>query len=144
MILSSLGNSTVSEALFVAKKYYTPETYAHAIRVAEYVEKDNMLNEDSKDACISLALMHDLLEDTEFDASDLDPDLYYALDLLTRKKEVPYDDYCKKIREVAGENEWGFYAYRVKIADMKDHLNQTETLTEKLKAKYLSALRYLL
>lgn len=58
--------------------------------------------------------------------------------------KIPYDDYCKKIREAAGESKWGFYAYRVKIADMKDHLSQTETLTEKLKAKYLSALRYLL
>lgn len=35
-------------------------------------------------------------------------------------------------------------AYWVKLADMKDHLAQTDTLTDKLKDKYLTALPYLL
>ena len=34
--------------------------------------------------------------------------------------------------------------YWVKIADMKDHLAQTDTLTDKLKEKYIEALPYLL
>ena len=34
--------------------------------------------------------------------------------------------------------------YWVKIADMRDHLEQTDTLTDKLKEKYLAALPYLL
>lgn len=35
-------------------------------------------------------------------------------------------------------------AYWVKLADMKDHLSLTDTLTDKLKEKYLSGMRYLL
>ena len=68
----------------------------------------------------------------------------YALDLLTKPADMNYDDYCKRIRSAAGDKVFGYLAYRVKIADMKDHLMQTETLTDKLKTKYLSGLRYLL
>lgn len=88
-----------------------------------------------------------LIEDTKFmdeNQDILSDDIMYALDLLTKPADMNYDDYCKRIRSAAGDKVFGYLAYRVKIADMKDHLMQTETLTEKLKAKYLSGLRYLL
>lgn len=40
--------------------------------------------------------------------------------------------------------EWCQAVYWVKIADMKDHLSQKETLTERLKEKYLEGLVILL
>ena len=41
-------------------------------------------------------------------------------------------------------SEVGKCAWWVKIADMKDHLAQRDTLTEKLRDKYLEALPHLL
>lgn len=64
--------------------------------------------------------------------------------LLTHDKEnMSYDEYCKRIKDSVNTPA-GKLAWFVKIADMKDHLNKTDTLTDKLKEKYLSGLRYLL
>ena len=101
-----------------------------------------------------LALSHDLVEDgyttideimTCVEMNDenkpLIAGLIHDLSLLTRDKSVPYEVYISKIRENGFTNTT---AYVVKIADMKDHLSQQTTLTEKLKAKYLNALAILL
>ena len=48
-----------------------------------------------------------------------------------------YEEYIAKIPK-------GSIAYWVKLADMKDHLTLTDTLTEKLKEKYLRGLAILL
>ena len=54
-----------------------------------------------------------------------------------------YDEYCDIIK-LSAKPDWGKCAWFVKLADMKDHLSQVETLTPRLKEKYLSGLRYLL
>ena len=54
---------------------------------------------------------------------------------------MDYIEYIKRIKKWADTRQ---EAYWVKLADMKDHLAQTETLTDKLKEKYLAALPYLL
>ena len=129
----------IKYALKVAKEYYDEKTFHHAMRVAGYVSQDN---------CIILAMMHDLLEDTDYVFpiySDTDDEEWYinnCLELLTRdKKNSTYETYLQKIKE-----EYKNYpeVYWVKLADMKDHLSQTDTLTDKLKEKYLAALPYLL
>lgn len=142
-----MKNLTVSNALAYANKYYDEKGLRHALRVADYVGQDNLINEKNKNDAIVLAIMHDLAEDTKFvdeNPDVLSSDFIYALNLLTKPSDMDYDDYCKRIRLAAGDMSFGYIAYRVKIADMKDHLMQTETLTEKLKVKYLSGLRYLL
>ena len=134
----------IGYALRTAKQYYNPDTYKHALRVASFVA-DNIFIPDSKmDNCIALAIMHDLEEDTNWDKNkcyELDEYLKESIGLITRKKNVSYIEYIKNIKE-----NMVLYpeVYWVKIADMKDHLAQTDTLTDKLKEKYIEALPYLL
>ena len=136
--------SLIGYALRTAKQYYNPDTYKHALRVASFVA-DNIFIPDSKmDNCITLAIMHDLEEDTNWDKNkcyELDEYLKESIGLITRKKNVSYIEYIKNIKE-----NMVLYpeVYWVKIADMKDHLAQTDTLTDKLKEKYIEALPYLL
>ena len=142
-----MKNLTISEALAYANKYYDEKGLRHVLWVADYVGQDNLIVAKNKNDAVVLAIMHDLIEDTKFleeNKDVLSDDLAYGLDLLTKPLDMNYDDYCKRIRLAAGDKVFGYLAYQVKIADMKDHLMQTETLTDKLKAKYLSGLRYLL
>ena len=133
--------STIGYALRMAKKYYKPETYNHALRVAQYVAENPMIPYEKMDECIALAIMHDLKEDTEWSGGGLDKHFLECLNLITKPKEMNYIDYVKKIHDYSDTKP---EAYWVKMADMKDHLAQTETLTDKLKEKYLAALPYLL
>ena len=104
--------------------------------------ENDLIPDDQMDDCIALAIMHDLLEDTEYQInSALGTYFNKCLKLITKSKEESYIDYIKSIREHA---ETYKLTYWVKLADMKDHLMETETLTDKLKEKYLAAMPYLL
>lgn len=133
--------SLIAYAMRMAKEYYDDKTYDHVARVAQYVAENDMIPSDKMDECIALAWMHDLLEDTEYVINN-NLDLYFkeCIKMITKLKEQDYIEYIKNIREHAHSCE---YAYWVKLADMKDHLAQTETLTDKLREKYLAALPYL-
>lgn len=140
--------SMITDAIRVARKYYDESTYYHAMRVAAYVVNDNSIPKERIERCVALAIMHDLAEDTEFDYfRDSSQDAYDSyikkcIELLTRNKEKDtYESYLSNIK-----NNYNSYpeAYWVKMADMKDHLSETGTLTDKLKEKYLKALPYLL
>lgn len=134
--------SLIGYALRTAKTYYNLKTYNHALRVAEYVSDNDTIPNDKMDLCISLAIMHDLVEDTCYSQYNIIPiELSKGLKNITKQIDVKYIDYIKNI--VANRKECP-EAYWVKLADIKDHLCQKETLTEKLKEKYLEALRYLL
>ena len=135
--------SLFRDAIKVAREYYDDSTYQHAMRVAAYVANDNLVPEHKKDDCVILAIMHDLLEDTEFDLSkfNMNSGMKDCLQILTKDAEITYEEYIKHIKD-----EYPYYpeAYWVKLADIKDHLNQTETLTDKLKEKYITVMPYLL
>lgn len=73
-----------------------------------------------------------LLEDTNYNPKGLPENFTNALKILTKTKEVSYDDYCKSIKSVCHTN-YRKCAYWVKLADMKDHLSLTNTLTDRLK-----------
>lgn len=133
----------VADAFQLAKKYYSKEGYDHAMRVAGYVAENQCIPYEYKDECLCLAIMHDLVEDTEYKPSGLPPNFACALKLLTKPKEMSYIDYCKRLRNTSGIN-YHMCAYWVKLADMKDHLSLKETLTDKLKEKYLTGLAELL
>ena len=133
--------SMIGYALRMAKKYYEPKTYDHALRVAQYVAENPMIPYEKMDDCIALAIMHDLKEDTEWNGGGLDEYFSECLNLITKPKEMNYIDYVKKIHDYSDTKP---EVYWVKMADMKDHLAQRETLTDKLKEKYLTALPYLL
>lgn len=133
----------VSSALKIAKEHYDEDTYNHALRVMQYVAENEMIPYEYKDECVALAIMHDLVEDTKYTGSGLPENFYKALNLLTKPKEMDYIEYIKDIRNT-GYTNWRMCAYWVKIADIKDHLSQRETLGERRKEKYLAALAYLL
>lgn len=136
--------SLIGYALRMVKQYYEPKTYEHALRVAGYVAENPMIPDDKMDNCIALAIMHDLIEDTKYSGGGFGAEYSYfeeCLNLLTRPKDMDYLKYVKQIRDYSNIRP---EAYWVKMADMKDHLSQTETLTDNLKEKYLKALPYLL
>ena len=64
---------------------------------------------------------------------------YNSVVLLTKDAQENYEDYIHKILD-AGDD----YAFVVKQADMKDHMTLTDTLTEKLRDKYIPVLHYFL
>ena len=134
----------LSYALRMAKKHYPNDKYDHAMRVMQYVADNEMIPYEYKEECLALAVMHNLWEDTNYPRGcGIGEYFEKALNLLTKPKDMDYIEYIKKIRDTACTN-WRMCAWWVKLADMKDHLAQTETLTEKLRDKYLAALPYLL
>lgn len=133
----------VSYALRMAKQYYNELTYDHTLRVMQFVADNKMIPKEYRDECIALAIMHDLYEDTEFDGFYLPKNFDQALELLTKTSGMNYIDYIQNIKSYIN-TPYGKCAWWVKLADIKDHLSQTETLTDRLKEKYLAALPYLL
>lgn len=133
----------VSKAMELAAKYYDKETYSHAMRVAGYVAQNMTIPHEYRDECVALAICHDLIEDTECKLNCFPENFAKALNLLTKPKEMDYVEYCKKLRPTDCWNVQNC-AYWVKLADMKDHLTLTDTLTDRLKEKYLAGLAVLL
>lgn len=125
-----------------AKEYYDEKTYDHACRVAAYViENRGLIDYEMRLECFALAYMHDLLEDTDFDIElirQYSKTLANQLEIITHDKtKDTYEEYISKIPR-------GSCAWWVKMADIKDHLMLKDTLTERLKEKYIGALRILL
>ena len=134
--------SLIGYALRMAKRYYETETYEHALRVAANVADNNIIPDSKMDLCISLAIMHDLIEDTNYgEFNDVPLALKHGMKNITKRRD---EDYISYIKNIVNNKDTCPEAWWVKLADMKDHLAQTETLTEKLRDKYLTALPYLL
>ena len=128
--------------------YYDEKTMEHAKRVANkakdlcnffklpYANWDNFIYQ--------LGLAHDLYEDTKIKRGVwFDEDFEENLQLLTKGRDVDYNDYITTIR-VKANNPKYMPAYIVKLADISDHFAQSTTLTEKLKNKYVTAMPYLI
>ena len=146
---------TILEALDLVKKNLSNEIFEHSMQVAIYAESIcNSIDYDKKEDVSVVAILHDILEDTLNDdtkimiRSILDSELsavqYQALNLLIRAKDEPYVDYIKRIKTLSLSTKFGKIAYIVKMADMKDHLTRTETLTDELKEKYIKGLSHLI
>jgi len=70
---------------------------------------------------MTIALLHDVLEDSKINLKDLikyglNKSILEAINLLTRNKKQNYNDYIKKL----SKNE---LARKIKIADLEDNLN---------------------
>lgn len=132
----------------LATQYLPPKVYEHSIRVMTYIMSSPIIPEEIHDDCIIAAIAHDLIEDTSLEFRQLpisvSPDVMGALKLLTKPKEMQYIPYIKEIKRNMLLPSGGQIAYWVKLADMKDHLAQKDTLTDTLKEKYLEALPFLL
>lgn len=138
----------ISAVLRLCASAYKLETYMHCLRVAEYAANNVIVKDDEEkqETAYILGLCHDLLEDTSVTIKHIAQATGYStcflenvLGALTKQSNESYIDYIKRIKANGS-----FYTYIVKLADMKDHLTQTETLTDKLKEKYWNAFPYLL
>ena len=118
-------------------EYYPKKKMPHALRVAEYAYKaaKDITLISPYDAYL-VGLAHDLIEDTDCPQDKLQEilgtDLFSTVVILTKDDKNDYDEYIHSILD-SGDK----LAILVKRADMKDHFMQTETLTEKLRDKYL-------
>lgn len=112
----------VSTSLRIASEYYDQKTLDHALRVARYTAENDIIPFEYRGECVALAIMYDLLEDTEYDGKYLPEYFKNALDILTKQDNVTYEGYCKSIKGSITDN-YGRCAYWVKLADMKDHLS---------------------
>lgn len=128
--------------------YYDEKTMEHAKRVANQAVhlcrlfKLPYSNDDK--FVYQLGLAHDLYEDTTIkQGAWFDEKFEQNLQLLTKEKGEDYNDYIEKIHiKAIGYPEY-MPAYIVKLADMHDHFAQVDTLTDKLKNKYVAAIPYL-
>ena len=127
----------------LSTKYYSKKKIHHAIRVAEYAAiRAEEIHLNSIRA-YKIGLAHDLLEDTKCPEEELIAAIgetnYNSVVLLTKSNDQEYEDYIRKIVESEDS-----YAFIVKQADMKDHITLSDTLTEKLRDKYIPVLHYFL
>ena len=108
----------------------------HPIHVAEQMDTEN--------ECI-IALLHDVVEDTNVTFKQLEEvfskEIINILKLLTRKGNIEYDEYIKRIKNNS-------IACKVKIADLTHNLDKTrlDFVTEvdvKRNEKYKKALQIL-
>lgn len=109
----------------------------HPFHLAEQME--------SEDAAV-VALLHDVVEDTDYTLEDLrgmgyPPQVLEALALLTHDKAVPYLEYVKAIKHNP-------LARRVKLADLRHNsdLSRLDTVDEKAMErvkKYAQAIQLL-
>lgn len=135
----------IIDVIKFAYEKYDEKDFSHCLRVASYTAEMRPFTEETL-AYIAAAILHDILEDTETTEQELrqrlpfsvlDKGVISSVKILTKESDTSYEDYIKKIFD-SGD----FIAIVVKRADMKDHLTQTETLSDKLKAKYLSVMHY--
>ena len=115
------------------------EMKKHSVDVAKIAWKNLGKPEKLSDEnllCIVAALFHDLYEDTEyrFDKNATDKRFLEIVELLTRARSVPYQEYIRKIKDSGNE-----VAKFVKLCDIEDHLAKKSTLKPSLKERYLKA-----
>ena len=115
----------------LAEKQYSKKKFIHATRVATYAMEKAMMRRDIDPIeAYAVGIAHDLLEDTKCTQSDLfaimDKKLVYDVVRLTKAEETPYEEYLESIIEYGSP-----LAILVKSEDMKDHMMQTKTLTNK-------------
>ena len=61
----------LGDALKIARQYYDDKTFEHAVHVMNFVSANAAIPDSLKNDCRCLAIMHALLEDTDYDPSGL-------------------------------------------------------------------------
>ena len=88
------------KAIALATKWYTKGKLAHSMRVANYaIQEAKLLGYDTEETeeIFQVAILHDILEDTECPRNTVLETLYYqsltdALERLTHKEEDSYEE----------------------------------------------------
>lgn len=132
----------------LAKKYLPEEVYNHSLRVYNFIVNNKyIIPESIYSDCEKLALIHDIVEDCpDFNPSVIDePFIQDALNFISRPDWQSYNSYIQRIADYArADYRAAKIAWWVKLVDIKDHLNQKETLKDSLRERYVSALEILL
>lgn len=139
--------NNLAEVQKLCLKYYTSDGYLHALRVAHYAADNPAFeSEDSKETAYLVGLCHDLIEDTNCTYPEIALAMGSAqsfvdnvIGLLTRRNEETYSDYISRLRSSNNK-----LAYIVKLCDIKDHLVNSDTLTDSLRDRYYKELPNLL
>ena len=101
-------------------------------------------------ATVAVALLHDVLEDSDWDAKRLHRELVtrassqldakaivLSVLILTRKQGETYAEYIDRVKDSRGG------AVAVKIEDLRDHLKNPDAISESLRKRYEKALHVL-
>lgn len=130
----------LSKIILLAETHYDKKTFKHALRVACYASDMALQHTrvDNTDAFL-VGVAHDLIEDTACTPEEMEDILGTHLSssvyILTKDDDMPYGEYIDSVLDSNDD-----IAILVKRADIKDHLSQIDTLTDKLKEKYLPIL----
>lgn len=106
---------------------YPKDIKAHAVRVADMCIKHGF-------DYMMVGLLHDIIEDTDTTLDELPEDIRVDISTLTRRSDEIYFEYINRIKNY-GSNR----AITVKLYDIKDHLQQKDTLSKSLENRYLKA-----
>ena len=106
---------------------YPKDIKAHAVRVADMCVKHGF-------DYMMIGLLHDIIEDTDTTLDELPEDIRIDIATLTRRSDETYFEYINRIKNY-GSNR----AITVKLYDIKDHLQQKDTLSKSLENRYLKA-----
>ena len=110
---------------------YPVDVKNHAKRVAKLA---SLYGEDYK----MVALLHDILEDTNTTEDEI-PDIYREdIIALTRKATETYFEYIERVSEGSKR------AIIIKLLDLEDHLKNIETLKPSLEKRYYKAYKMLI
>ena len=90
---------------------------------------------------IIVALLHDILEDTSFELSEIKElfgdEICDAVDAITRRDSEDYFNYISRVKKNS-------LASRVKIADLRHNMSRRNNISESLYNRYKKALEILL
>lgn len=146
MAATQIQESTLTKTAFeLAKKYHegqvdkAEEPYIyHVLAVGLFAGLDAKDNKEME-RLIAIGLLHDILEDTKLEISELrkrikDPVVCDTVVILTRKKDETYAEYILRVKESR-------LATIVKLADIELHLRSTNgfEMPESLKKRYEKA-----
>ena len=106
---------------------YPKDIKAHAVRVADMCIKYGF-------DYMTVGLLHDIIKDTDTTLDELPEDIRIDIATLTRRSDETYFEYINRIKNY-GSNR----AIIVKLYDIKDHLQQKDTLSKSLENRYLKA-----
>lgn len=121
--------------------FYHPETVSELVE--DLFEYDSEID---KNICITLAYLHDTLEDTDTTSNEIYENFGVSISILlqelTHTEELSYMDYIKKLSDSE-------HCRRVKIADLVHNSNLMRLSKISIKdvernQKYMKALKYLI
>lgn len=134
----------LGKAMAWAFEHHTRETFLHVTRVARYLvgtAPNDGTVDDIVPIVATIAYLHDIVEDTTVKLSDIENDSLFkdcpvvceVVGLLTRDSNMTYFNYIRMVRTHP-------IARMVKFADIQDHLNEKDTLSNSLKVRYEKAM----